>query len=74
MVSSRLYLLGGLVVALLAGAIWLFNFVEESGSDRRDLEILTDSLEVRERIDEAIRTSPGGRDDAIRLLEQFGNP
>lgn len=69
MMRISLILLGALAVT--GGGYFLIQQLRDSGKQEVQIEALQTQIELRRQIDEAIRDAPTGRDDSLRLLEQY---
>lgn len=49
----------------------VIHYIQNTGELRQQIEVLERELEKRERIDEAVRTAPTDRDDALGVLRDF---
>lgn len=68
-------------IALVAGVLGVLGvgyltiqWLQDTGKQELKIEVLEESLQTRERIDDAVRNSPTGRDNAIGVLNDFINP
>lgn len=69
----RIWLIVAALSGLIIGGYFLTQQLKDSGKQELQIEQLRDQLEIRERIDDAIRNSPTTSDGAVELLNDFIN-
>ena len=69
----RKLILVGLVLGALGLGYLTIQWLQDTGKQELKLELLEQDLNTRERIDNAVRNSPTGRDDALGVLREFNS-
>lgn len=67
----RVYILGTTLLAAIIGGYFVVQQIKTIGRQEVEIEKLEQNLEVRGRIDAAIRNTPRDLDGALGVLDDF---
>ena len=73
LIPLKVYLIGTALLVATIGGYLMIQYIKTIGQQELEIEKLQQDLERRKRIDAAIRNAPSGRDDSIRVLDDFLN-
>lgn len=69
----RTIILAGLVLGAIGIGYLTIQRIQDTGRQELQIEQLQDQIDLRKRIDDAVRTSPTSVDAADRVLNEFLN-
>lgn len=73
MIPTKVYLLGTALLVATIGGYFVTQRLQDIGRQEVQIEKLEQDIQIRNRIDDAVRNAPAGRDDSIGVLDDFLN-
>lgn len=70
---TKVYLIGTALLVIIIGGYFVTQRLQGIGRQEVQIEKLEQNLQIRNRIDDAVRNAPAGRDDSIGVLNDFLN-
>lgn len=68
---TRIYVIVAIVLVLSGVGFFVTRSLVDTGRKEVQIETLTEQIQIRREIDEAVRDTPPGRDGAIGVLRDF---
>lgn len=71
MIPTKVYLLGTALLVVITGGYFAIQYIQDIGRQEIQIEKLEENLQIRNRVDAAIRNAPVSRDESIGVLDDF---
>jgi hypothetical protein len=71
MIPLKVYLIGAALLIVTIGGYFVTQRIKTIGQQELQIEKLEEDLQIRKRVDAAIRNAPSDRDGSIRVLDDF---
>lgn len=68
---TKVYLIGTALLVATIGGYFVTQRLQDIGRQEVQIEKLEQNLQIRNRIDDAVRNAPTSRDDSIGVLNDF---
>ena len=68
---TKVYLLGTALLVATIGGYFTIRYIQNTGRQEVQIEKLEENLQIRNRVDAAIRNAPVGRNESIGVLDDF---
>jgi hypothetical protein len=71
MIPLKVYLIGAALLVTTIGGYFVTQRIKTIGQQELQIEKLQEDLQIRKKVDAAIRNAPSDRDGSIRVLDDF---
>ena len=71
MIPTKVYLLGTALLVAITGGYFVIQYIQNTGRQEVQIEKLEENLQIRNRVDAAIRNAPVGRNESVGVLDDF---
>ena len=69
----KAYLIGTALLVATIGGYLMIQYIKTIGQQELQIEKLEQDLQIRKKVDAAIRNAPSDRDGSVRVLNDFLN-
>ena len=73
LIPLKAYLIGTVLLVATIGGYFVIQRIKTIGQQELQIEKLEEDLQIRKKVDAAIRNAPSDRDGSIRVLDDFLN-
>jgi hypothetical protein len=73
LIPLKAYLIGTALLVVTTAGYFAIQHIKTIGKQELQIEKLQEDLQIRRRVDAAIRTAPSDRDGSLRVLDDFLN-
>ena len=73
LIPMKVYLIGTALLVATIGGYLMIQHIKTIGQQELQIEKLQESLQIRKRVDAAIRNAPSDRDGSLQVLDDFLN-